>query len=81
LRLDLGGEHLGLVRDGVHRPEDERVESVLHEAGAELRETKPAIKAVVDALLALGENLLEHLDYEELSLKETVLRLGVGSNA
>jgi hemerythrin HHE cation binding domain-containing protein len=36
--------------------------------------------AVVDALLALGENLLEHLDYEELSVKATVLRLGVGSS-
>lgn len=37
-------------------------------------------QAVIDALLALGENLLEHLDYEEVSIKATVLRLGVGSN-
>ncbi|MDX6607115.1 MAG: hypothetical protein QOD14_1655 [Solirubrobacterales bacterium] len=34
-----------------------------------------ARKALVDALQALGENLLEHLDYEELSIEPTVLRL------
>jgi hypothetical protein len=34
-----------------------------------------ARKAVVDALHALGENLLEHLAYEELSIESTVLRV------
>jgi iron-sulfur cluster repair protein YtfE (RIC family) len=34
-----------------------------------------ARKVLVDALQALGENLLEHLDYEELSIEPTVLRL------
>src|SRR3954451_2226794 len=32
-------------------------------------------KAVVEALQALGENLLAHLSYEELSVHTTVLRL------
>ena len=32
-------------------------------------------KAVVDTLQALGENLLAHLDYEELNVESTVLRL------
>jgi iron-sulfur cluster repair protein YtfE (RIC family) len=38
-------------------------------------ESPGARQAVVDSLQALSENLLEHLDYEELSVKETVLRL------
>ena len=38
-------------------------------------ESPKARQAVVDSLQALSENLLEHLDYEELSVKETVLRL------
>ncbi|HEX3561837.1 MAG TPA: hemerythrin domain-containing protein [Solirubrobacterales bacterium] len=46
-------------------------------------ESPQARQAVVDSLQALSENLLEHLDYEELSVKETVLRLrespGLGS--
>jgi hypothetical protein len=43
-------------------------------------ESEDARQAVVDSLRGLGENLLEHLDYEELSLKSTVQRLGVGSS-
>ena len=43
-------------------------------------ESEDARQAVVESLRGLGENLLEHLDYEELSLKSTVLRLGVGSS-
>jgi iron-sulfur cluster repair protein YtfE (RIC family) len=43
-------------------------------------ESEDARQAVVDSLRVLGENLLEHLDYEELSLRSTVLRLGVGSS-
>jgi Hemerythrin HHE cation binding domain len=38
-------------------------------------EGREARRTVVDTLRALGENLLEHLDYEELSVKETVLRV------
>jgi hypothetical protein len=38
-------------------------------------EGQEARKAVVDALHVLGENLLEHLEYEELNLEATVLRL------
>src|SRR5882672_10197213 len=38
-------------------------------------ESPQARQAVIDSLQALSENLLEHLDYEELSVKETVLRL------
>lgn len=43
-------------------------------------ESEEARQEVVDSLRGLGENLLEHVDYEELSLKATVLRLGVGSS-
>ncbi len=32
-------------------------------------------RAVVDTLRALGENLLAHLDYEELNIQATVLRI------
>jgi Hemerythrin HHE cation binding domain len=38
-------------------------------------EGQPARQAVVDALQGLADNLLAHLDYEELSLQPTVLRL------
>jgi iron-sulfur cluster repair protein YtfE (RIC family) len=43
-------------------------------------ESADARQAVVDSLRGLGDNLLEHLDYEELSIQSTVLRLGVGSS-
>jgi len=43
-------------------------------------ESADARGEVVDTLRRLGENLLEHLDYEELSLKSTVLRLGIASS-
>jgi len=36
-------------------------------------------RELVDALHALGESLLEHLNYEELNVRSTVLRLREGS--
>jgi hemerythrin-like domain-containing protein len=38
-------------------------------------ESEPARRAVANALQALGEQLLAHLDYEERNLEATVLRL------
>jgi hypothetical protein len=38
-------------------------------------ESSDARQSVVGALLALERNLLAHLDYEELSIESTVLRL------
>jgi hypothetical protein len=38
-------------------------------------ETQQARKEVVDTLQTLGENLRAHLDYEELNVEPTVLRL------
>jgi Hemerythrin HHE cation binding domain len=38
-------------------------------------ETQQARKEVVDTLQTLSENLLAHLDYEELNVEPTVLRL------
>jgi iron-sulfur cluster repair protein YtfE (RIC family) len=38
-------------------------------------EGDPARRAVAEALRALGENLLAHLDYEERNLEATVVRL------
>jgi hypothetical protein len=38
-------------------------------------ESSHARQAVVEALLALERNLLAHLDYEELSIESTVLRM------
>jgi hemerythrin-like domain-containing protein len=38
-------------------------------------DSQAARKAVVDSLEALGEKLLAHLDYEELSIEATVRRL------
>ena len=48
------------------------------EAAAKALETDDGVearKAVVDALQALADNLLAHLDYEELNLEPTVRRL------
>jgi iron-sulfur cluster repair protein YtfE (RIC family) len=62
---------------GDHRRVSDDLDSV--EAAAKTLsddESQPARQAVIDALQALAENLLEHLDYEELSVKATVLRLG-----
>ena len=61
-----------------------RVSPDLDAVGAAARnltsnESEETRQEVVRALRGLAENLLEHLDYEELSLKPTVLRLGVGS--
>ena len=39
-------------------------------------ESQDARQAVADALVALGDNLLAHLDYEERNLEATVVRLG-----
>jgi hemerythrin-like domain-containing protein len=59
-----------------HRRVSDDLDAVEASAKALADEEGPgARKAVVDALHALGENLLEHLDYEELSVKATVLRL------
>jgi hypothetical protein len=38
-------------------------------------ESETARRAVAEALEAMGENLLEHLDYEERNVEATVLRL------
>src|SRR6266566_1805994 len=64
------------------RPQAEhrRVSNDLHAveaaAGALQRdESKRARQAVVDALGALEQNLLAHLDYEELSAQSTARRL------
>ncbi len=38
-------------------------------------ESPEARKAVVDTLQTLGKNLLAHLDYEELNVEATVLRV------
>jgi iron-sulfur cluster repair protein YtfE (RIC family) len=67
---------------GDHRRVSDDLDAVEAAANALSDDESPAVRqAVVEALLALGENLLEHLDYEELSVKATVLRLGVGSSA
>ena len=43
---------------------------------AENDDGRQARTAVVDALQALRENLLAHLDYEELNIAATVRRVG-----
>ena len=67
--------------EGDHRRVSDDLDAV--EAAAKSltdSESHGARREVVDTLRRLRENLLEHLDYEELSLKSTVLRLGVGSS-
>jgi hypothetical protein len=59
-----------------HRRVSDDLDAV--EAAANALETDDGVearKAVVDALQGLADNLLAHLDYEELSLQPTVLRL------
>jgi hypothetical protein len=64
---------------GDHRRVSDDLDAVEAAANAlSKKDGKPTRQAVVDTLQALAENLLEHLDYEELSIKETVLRLGSG---
>jgi iron-sulfur cluster repair protein YtfE (RIC family) len=61
---------------GDHRRVSVDLDAVEAAADALVDDESPqARQAVVDSLQALSENLLEHLDYEELSVKETVLRL------
>jgi hemerythrin-like domain-containing protein len=59
-----------------HRRVSDDLDAVEAAADALARdESEPARKAVADALQALGEKLLAHLDYEERSLEATVLRV------
>jgi hemerythrin-like domain-containing protein len=61
---------------GDHRRVSEDLDAVEAAANALVAgDGQQARQAVVDTLLALGENLLEHLDFEELSVKATVLRV------
>ena len=59
-----------------HRRVSDDLDAVEAAARALVGDESPqARRAVVDALGALGENLLAHLDYEERSLESTVRRL------
>jgi len=61
---------------GDHRRVSDQLDAVEAAARALAKDDgNMARKAVVDALRDLAENLLEHLDYEELSIEPTVLRL------
>jgi hemerythrin-like domain-containing protein len=61
---------------GDHRRVSEDLDAVEAAANALVDgDGQQARQTVVDTLLALGENLLEHLDFEELSVKATVLRV------
>jgi hypothetical protein len=61
---------------GDHRRVSDDLDAVEAAANALADEDgRRARQVLVDALLALGENLLEHLDYEEKSIEATVLRL------
>jgi hypothetical protein len=68
--------------EGDHRRVSDQLDAVETAARALAKdEGVTARRAVVDALHDLAENLLEHLDYEELSLEATVRRIpdaGVG---
>jgi Hemerythrin HHE cation binding domain len=66
--------------EGDHRRVSDDLDAVEAAAGKLTDgESEAARGEVVDTLRRLGENLLEHIDYEELSLKSTVLRLGAAS--
>jgi hemerythrin-like domain-containing protein len=61
---------------GDHRRVSDQLDAVETAARALVRDGgQPARRAVVESLHELAENLLEHLDYEELSIEATVLRL------
>jgi hypothetical protein len=59
-----------------HRRVSDDLDAVEAAARALVRDESPAVRqAVVEALAALGQNLLAHLDYEEHNLESTVRRL------
>jgi archaellum component FlaC len=58
-----------------HRRVSDDLDAVEAAADALQHESSDARQSVVGALLALERNLLAHLDYEELSIESTVLRL------
>jgi hypothetical protein len=59
-----------------HRRVSDDLDAVEAAARALVRDESPQVReAVVDALRALEQNLLAHLDYEERSIKSTVRRL------
>jgi hemerythrin-like domain-containing protein len=61
---------------GDHRRVSEQLDAVEAAASALAKdEGKAARQGVVDALRDLAEDLLDHLDYEELSIESTVRRL------
>jgi len=62
---------------GDHRRVSDDLDAVEAAANALSDDESPqAREAIVVALRTVAENLLEHLEYEELSLEATVLRLG-----
>jgi hypothetical protein len=59
-----------------HRRVSDNLDAVESAAKAlESNESRQARQAVVDALHALRENLLSHLDYEEVNLESTIRRV------
>jgi hemerythrin-like domain-containing protein len=70
---------LGPVIDrlqGDHRRVSDELDAVEAAARALAKDGgQPARRTVVDALRTLAESLLEHLDYEELSIEATVRRV------
>ncbi len=59
-----------------HRRVSDELDAVEVAAKAlERDDSRQARRAVVDALHALEQNLLAHLDYEELNIESTVIRL------
>ena len=63
---------------GDHRRVSDQLNTIEAAARTLVRdEREPARRAVVDSLHELAENLLDHLEYEELSLAATIRRLPV----
>jgi hemerythrin-like domain-containing protein len=61
---------------GDHRRVSDQLDTIEAAARALAKDGgQPVRRAVVDALHDLAENLLEHLNYEELSLEATVRRM------
>jgi hemerythrin-like domain-containing protein len=60
---------------GDHRRVSDELDAVEAAARTLAKDGQPARRAVVDALRTLAESLLEHLEYEELSIEATVLRV------
>jgi hemerythrin HHE cation binding domain-containing protein len=62
--------------EGDHRRVSDDLDAVEAAANAlSDDESQDARRRIVDTLLSLSENLLEHLSYEELSVEATVLRI------